>query len=74
MYENRIMKPVKIVFKKEGGMMSNIGSEFGQSTLYACMEISQRKICTINIDKIKNKLNSAPRKVMTRKTVSLCSN
>jgi hypothetical protein len=43
MYENRIMRPFKIVFKNgEWGIRkSNRGSEFDQSTLYACGEISQ---------------------------------
>jgi hypothetical protein len=40
MYENRIMKPVKIVFKR-GIRKSNRGGEFDQSTLYAYMEISK---------------------------------
>jgi hypothetical protein len=41
MYTNRIMKHIKIGIKK-GGMERTIeGSEFNQSTLYVCMEISQ---------------------------------
>jgi predicted DNA-binding antitoxin AbrB/MazE fold protein len=42
MYENGIMKPVKIVFKRGKGMIRVIGGgEFDQSTLCAGMEISQ---------------------------------
>jgi hypothetical protein len=38
MYENRIMKPVKKALKRDEGIRkSNSGSEFDQSTLYACI-------------------------------------
>jgi hypothetical protein len=42
MYENRIMKSVKIVLKGEKvNKKSNGGGTFSQSTLCACMEIPQ---------------------------------
>jgi prenyltransferase beta subunit len=41
MYEKRIIKPIKIVKRREGKRKSNRGGEFDQSILYACMEISQ---------------------------------
>jgi hypothetical protein len=44
MYENRIMRPIKIVKKRKGDgeiRMSNTGGEFDQSTLYVCMETAQ---------------------------------
>jgi hypothetical protein len=36
MYENRIMKPIEIILKEEGGekRKSNSGGEFFQSPLY----------------------------------------
>jgi hypothetical protein len=41
-YENRIMKLIKIWLKKGGGgQESNRGGEYDQSTLYACLEMSQ---------------------------------
>jgi hypothetical protein len=42
-FENRIVKPIKMFKKgrKEGTRNSNRGSEFDQSPLHACMEISQ---------------------------------
>jgi hypothetical protein len=41
MYENRIMKPVKISSKMGKGIRKNDrGGEFNQSTLYACIGIS----------------------------------
>jgi hypothetical protein len=40
MYKNRIIKPVKIVLKREEGIRKNNGSKFDQSTLYACVELS----------------------------------
>jgi hypothetical protein len=39
--KNRIMKSIKLVFKKKRIRKNNRGSEFDQSTLYACAEISQ---------------------------------
>jgi hypothetical protein len=43
MYENRIMKPIKISVKggRGGTRKSNRRDEFDQSTLYACMETSK---------------------------------
>jgi hypothetical protein len=40
---NRLMKPIKIVFKREKNRVSKSNSrgEFDQSTLHACMEILQ---------------------------------
>jgi hypothetical protein len=40
MYGNRIMKPIKIM-KKRRLRKNNRGAEFEQSTLYACVELSQ---------------------------------
>jgi hypothetical protein len=40
-YENRTVKPIKIVFKRGRVRKSNRQGEFHQSTLYACMEISE---------------------------------
>jgi hypothetical protein len=43
MYGNKIMKPIKIVFKGKTIKIkkSNRGDEFDRNTLYACMEVSQ---------------------------------
>jgi hypothetical protein len=42
MYENRVMKLIELFRKRERRLKkSNRGGEFDQSTLYACMEISQ---------------------------------
>jgi hypothetical protein len=40
MYENRIIKPVKIIFKR-GKIKSNRVGKINQSTLYVHIEISQ---------------------------------
>jgi hypothetical protein len=42
MYENIIIKPMKIFLKRGSGLRkSNRGGGFYQSTLYTCMETSQ---------------------------------
>jgi hypothetical protein len=50
MYENRIMKPIKLYLK--GGQKeirkSNRETEYDQNTLHARVEVSQSNLCAIN--------------------------